>query len=407
MLAGDIVIGLELGFSKISMVVGQINNFSQVEVISEANVLANIWSMKGILQEENLRKSIEEILDKVEELSSIQVASCYVTMPGMFFRVKQKEILIDVKNPLDKIIKEDIEKAKLGFENNYKIDEFDICSIFPKKFMLDTGKTVDDPIGENSTTLKMFAQIVYLQNNIKKKIVDIFKEFELEVDGFLPFALANQTLIFKRKTEQENNLVLDFFKDKIDFSLFINSYLIYVGTFPFGINEVNKLISETLGVSIQEAEKLRKKFPLAIKAYIKNDNKIKIIVGNNEQKIIKISEVVELIEKRLKQVFDYINECITKKGLKEYVKNVYLVGEDIISIMQSDTLALSSFEVPVKLAKKELLNAVQESNSLAYGTIKYVLLDKDAKPSTRFTYEEVKESALKRILEKIRNFFYS
>ena len=89
MAIGDIIVGLDIGVSKVSCVIGQVNKFSEIEVIGYG--LSNNSGVKRgqILDPQRVASSVKEAITAAEQISELSVNSAYVNIKGMNVRIEK------------------------------------------------------------------------------------------------------------------------------------------------------------------------------------------------------------------------------------------------------------------------------------------------------------------------------
>ena len=108
MAIGDIIVGLDIGVSKVSCVIGQVNKFSEIEVIGYG-LSKNSGVKKGqIIDPQEVAKSVKEAVGSAEEISDLSVNSAYVNIKGMNVRIEKVLMESDVERPDDGMTINDI-----------------------------------------------------------------------------------------------------------------------------------------------------------------------------------------------------------------------------------------------------------------------------------------------------------
>ena len=127
----------------------------------------------------------------------------------------------------------------------------------------------------------------------------------------------------------------------------------------------------------------------------------------NKNKIIKSSELIEIIEARIEEMFSIINKDITNQGIKQKINNVILTGQGIVNINKSDVAGKINLNIPVKISTGRAISTVKPSFRTSYALVRYIA----AKPFTRTVSSSIdtqsNDSFFKTIIERIKEFFYS
>ncbi len=409
MAIGDIIVGIDIGTSRIAAVVGEVNNFNQIEIICSSSYKCSGIKKTKIINEEEVSNSLVKVLDKIEDESGLRVNSAYVTIPGKYTTIVQNSITKEARDKYSGISLRDVQTAIMQVKD-IDIPEGKVSiDIVPDKFILDTGKTTEDPVGSLSSSFTLKAQIILADKEYVRQISSIFKKAGIDVDGLVPTTLAQRNLILDNNELHDNVMILDMGAGNTDIGVFEGSSYLYTNTIPLGGNSITNDIALVLNISEEEADKLKKQYGLALKSFIDNDNDILLntFKGENRNKTIKSSELIEIIEARIEEIFSLVNKDITNQGIKTRINNVVLTGQGITNINKCDVAGKINLNIPVKIATGRLISTVKPTFRVAYALVRYIASRPFTKTVSSSIDTKSEEGFFKTLLERIKEFFYS
>ena len=409
MAIGDIIVGIDIGTSRIAAVVGEVNNFNQIEIICSSSYKCTGIKKTKIINEEEVSNSLVKVLDKIEDESGLRVNSAYVTIPGKYTTIVQNSITKEARDKYSGISLRDVQTAIMQVKD-IDIPEGKVSiDIVPDKFILDTGKTTEDPVGSLSSSFTLKAQIILADKEYVRQISSIFKKAGIDVDGLVPTTLAQRNLILDNNELHDNVMILDMGAGNTDIGVFEGSSYLYTNTIPLGGNSITNDIALVLNISEEEADKLKKQYGLALKSFIYNDNDILLntFKGENRNKTIKSSELIEIIEARIEEIFSLVNKDITNQGIKTRINNVVLTGQGITNINKCDVAGKINLNIPVKIATGRLISTVKPTFRVAYALVRYIASRPFTKTVSSSIDTKSEEGFFKTLLERIKEFFYS
>ena len=414
MAIGDIIVGIDIGTSKVSTFVGEVNNFNQIEIIcSTSNSCLAI--RKGVIVDENeLSMSIAKTIKEVEEISNFTVNSAYTTIPGRYITIVQNSIVKEAKDKFAGISVRDVASAIIQVRDIEIPEDKVLIDVVPDKFILEDGKTVEDPVGKFSSNFTLTAQIILADKDYMKQLTSIFKKAGLEIDGVVPTSLAERNLVLDTNELNDNIMILDIGAGNTEIGVFNGSTFIYTNTISLGGDNITNDIAYVLNISLEEADKLKRQYGLALKSFIDNDNNIVLNTckdADNKNKTIKSSDLVEIIEARTEEIFSLVNKDITSNGVKTNINKIILTGEGITNINKSDMAGKIILNIPVKMSTGRLITTVKPTYRVSYALIRYISARPYAKTvsnriGTKTETNRVK-NVLRTVIEKIKDFFYS
>lgn len=409
MAIGDIIVGVDIGTERVTAVVGEVNSFNQIEIICTTSSKCTGIRKSKIINDDEVSRSIAEVIKQAEMEAELKINSAYTTIPGAYVTIVQNSITKEVK---DKYAGISVKEVTLGINQIREIEMPDdkvLIDIVPSQFILENGKQVDDPVGNISGTLTINGQVILADREYVKQLSSVFKKAGIEIDGIVPTILAQRNLILDTNELNDNVIILDIGAGNTNIGAFEGNELIYTNTIPVGGYNITKDIAYILNIDEDEAEKLKKQYGLALKSFIDNDNEIILNTSKDEntKKAIKSSELIEIIEARIEEIFSLVNKDITKQGFKQKINNVILTGQGIATINKSDVAGKIILNIPVKIATGRLVSTIKSEYRTGYALIRYV----SSRPYVRSASSKIDvrsdENILKVILQKVKDFFYS
>ena len=137
MAIGDIIVGIDIGTSKVSVVVGEVNNFNQVEIISTAEAKCFGMKKSKITDEEEIASAISKAIDEVEEVANLTINSGYVTIPGKYITIVQNSIVKEAKDKYAGISSKDVSSAIMQVRDIDIPDDKVLIDVVAEEFSLD------------------------------------------------------------------------------------------------------------------------------------------------------------------------------------------------------------------------------------------------------------------------------
>ena len=310
MAIGDIIVGIDVGTSKVSLVVGEVNNFTQIEVKCNTSHKCSGIKKSQIIDEEDVALSIRKTIEEAENETDMKIGSAYVTIPGKFVTIVQNSIVKEAKDKYAGISVKDVTSALMQVKDVDLPEGKIIVDIVPDDFILEDGRHVADPVGNLSSNFTANAQVILADKEYVKKITSVFRKAGIEIDGIVPVTLAERNLMLDSNELNDNIMLLDIGAGNTEIGIFEGNAFVYTNTIPLGGDSITSDISLVLNISEEEADRLKRQYGLAMKSYIDNDNEIILNTykGDSKTRAIKSSELIEIIEARIEEIFSLVNK---------------------------------------------------------------------------------------------------
>ena len=409
MAIGDIIVGIDIGTTKVCLIMGEVNNFGQIEIICCTSYKCNGFKKGKIVDEDDISLSISKAIKQAEDETELKINSAYVTILGKYVTIVQNNVLKEVKDKFSGISQKDLQNAIMQVKDIEIPDNKILIDVALNQVMLDSGKIVTDRVGSFASSFTLSAQVILAEKDYVRKLNSVFKKAGLDIDGIVPLTLAERNLVLDKNELYDNVMLLDVGAGNTDIGVFEGNSFKYTNTVPLGGNNITHDIALVLDISEGEAEKLKRQYGLALRSFIDNDNEIMLNTCKDESKskVIKSSELIEIMEARIEEIFAIINKDITNQGIKSRINNVILTGQGITNINKSDVAGKIALNIPVKISTGRAVSMVKPEYKTCYALIRYIAARPFAKSVSSKIDTNSKESFLRTILERIKEFFYS
>lgn len=409
MAIGDIIVGIDIGTSKVCTVVGEVNNFGQIEIICNTSYKCSGLKKGKIINEDDISLSIAKTIKNAEDETNLRINSAYVTIPGKHITIVQNSITKEIKDKYAGISVRDVQSALMQVKDIEIPDGKTLIDIVPDKITLENGTVVSDPVGNLSSAFTISAQVILADRDYVRQLNGVFKKAGLEIDGIVPITLAERNLILDKNELHDNVMLLDMGAGNTDIGIFEGSTFVYTNSIPLGGDNITNDIALVLNISEEEADKLKRQYGLALKSFIDNDNDIILNTSrdDNKNRIIKSSELIEIIEARIEEIFSIINKDITNHGVKHRINNVILTGQGITNINKSDVAGKINLNIPVKISTGRAVSTVKPAYRTSYALVRYIAARPFAKTVSSNIDTQNDESVFRNIMDRIKDFFYS
>lgn len=406
MAIGDIIVGLDLGATKISCVIGQVNKFSEIEVIGYGLSDSSGIKKGRILDPQSVANAVRNAVDAAEEVSDLIVNSTYVNIKGMNTRIEKVTIETEVEKPNEGMSINDIYNSysraqmAVNMSNNEQI-----IDLLPIEYTVNGRKYKEEPIGAFCKSFSLEAQVVIANGEYIAGVQRVLKLAGLRLDGLILETLATSNIVLMPEEKDMGVLLVDIGGGHTDISVYKNNIIEFYTTLPVGGDHITNDIAMTLDITSDEAEKLKRQYNLAIMAMIANNHDVKLntkMTGENE--VIRCSEIVQIIEARVKEIYQLIKKMISDNKLNGKIDCMVLTGQGISNIVGAQELAMLILKInQVRVCNPKLINVIKPQHATVFGMVRYIAslgvskhVNSDVEIVTDLTFKE-------KIIEGIRN----
>ncbi len=377
MAIGDIIVSLDMGASKSAAVVGQVNKFGEIEVVGYGLAKSNGIKKGKIVNCNEVAESVVKAITEAEDTAGLYINSAYVNIKGINTRIEKIRFKGDVEKPDDGLSYRDItavmEKIQLSIRQNNKEQ---IIDIIPTRYIVNDREYFEEPIGAFAKFFVIDADIIIADKQAVEEITRVMELAELKIDGYVLETFASSNVVLMPEEKDLGVLLLDIGAAHTEISVFKNGALEYNNTLPVGGDHITSDIAISLNIDLDEADKLKRQYNLAIEAMISNNHDVKLTTkkaSDEESNIVKCSDIVRIIEARVKEIYQITRKIMAENNLIGKIECVVITGQGLSNISGAEELAVLTLKVnQVRICSPKLINVIKPQHIVAFGMVKYI-----------------------------------
>ena len=366
------VAALDIGTTGLRMLVGKVTDSGSTHIIAKTAVPCRGVRKFQIEDPKELVMCIKKLLKKIEEQTDIIVKSSYVSIPGAFVGYVRNTATIEVEGG---VVSNATIADLLDKTSDIELYEDEVLvDVVPVKYVVNESETVTDPYGLEAQTLRVEADIVTANADAVEKITTCINEAGLEVDGFVPSAAAMMGLLPDYEEGESSTLLIDVGGSNTDFTVYSHSYPFFASSVPVGGDHVTNDIAAVFNISAEEAETIKRDYAIATAELVSNNVDVAVFnVEKGMQELLKIKDIVEVMEARIVALFNIIADKLEREDISPAgIDRVVFCGDGLNSFNGLDTLCEEIFES--KYVKVDFSRATGMKSCYTYagGIVMYV-----------------------------------
>lgn len=323
-----IVVGLDIGTTKICAIVGAKNEFGKLEVLGMGKAVSD-GVIRGIVT--NIDKTImaiEKAITEASEQSGIDIGVVNVGIAGQHIKSSIHHGSITRDRVDDEITVEDLNRLTNDVHKIVMPPGCEIIHVMPQDYIVDYEDGIKDPVGMSGVKLEADFHVITAQTNAIRNINKCVKRATLEIDDLILEPLASSMSVLSDEEKEAGICLVDIGGGTTDVAIFHDGIIRHTAVIPFGGNIITTDIKEGLKVMQNQAELLKTKFGKAI-AEEANPNEIVSIPGlrNRPPKEISIRNLAHIIEARMEEIIELVHaEIITSGYSSKLAGGVVITG---------------------------------------------------------------------------------
>jgi cell division protein FtsA len=389
--SSPIIVGLEIGTSKICAVVGEVNAGNGLNIIGIGQARSR-GVRKGeiaepALAEEDVRNAVVE----AEQMANVEIRSVYLGVTGNHIRGFSNHGVHPVVSADREITEEDVQDVvKNAKAINLPIENSVIHAI-RQHLQVDAQTGILNPVGMFGAKVEVDVHVIHGRVNRLKNSIAVVKGLQLEVEEIVFNGLASSLSLLSNEQKELGSLVIDIGGGTTDFAVYADGIIKHTGVLAVGGDHISNDLAYGLKVPLGRAEQLKVDHGSAV---LEPDVKGRTIDLPGQLglpfKSINLEHLRRIMALRLEEIFELIEREISHLGWLERLRaGVFLCGGGA-RIPQIQSLAENIFQLPSFLGKTSSINGLksaldQPEFATAIGLVRFGFLQQKRKPAGGLT----------------------
>jgi cell division protein FtsA len=312
-----IVVGLDIGTTKICAIVGRKNEFGKLEVLGMGKAESE-GVIKGIVV--NIDKTvmaIEKAVKEASDMSGIDVGVVNVGIAGQHIRssIHHNSMLRDSKD--GEITIEDVSRLTEDMYRMVVPSGSEIIHVMPQDYTVDYEEGIKDPVGMSGVRLEADFHVITAQTSAINNINKCVRRGGLEIEDLILEPLSSSLAVLSEEEKEAGVCLIDIGGGTTDVAIFYDNIIRHTAVIPFGGNILTTDIQHGLQVMSKQAEQLKTRFGKAI-AEEASPNEIVSIPGirNRTAKEISVKNLANIIQARMEEIVEMVHTEIISSGFE-------------------------------------------------------------------------------------------
>ena len=325
-----IIVGLDIGTTKIAAIAGRKNEFGKLEIIGFGKANSNGVKHGQVLNIDETIKAIRQALDNCYASNpELEINEVYVGIAGHHIKSLQTRGDIVRQDTNDEIVQKEIDQLVADQYKTYIPAGDQIIDVIPQEFTVDNFQNIPNPIGYGGVKIGANFHIITGDRNAIRNINRAVEKSGLHTKDLVLQPLASSAAVMGQEDLEAGVAIVDIGGGTTDLAVFYEGILKHTAVIPFGGENITNDIKTGLGVLKTQAEQMKVQFGSALSNEA-NANAFITIPGlrGMPPKQISVKNLANIIQARMSEIMDFVTYHLKQVGLDNKMLNggVVLTG---------------------------------------------------------------------------------
>lgn len=342
------IVGLDIGTSKVVAIVGEVGADNSVEIVGIGTHPSKGMKKGVVVNIESTVQTIQRAVDEAELMAGCQIHSVYVGIAGSHIRSLNSHGIVAIKE--QEVVAQDLERVIDAARAVAIPADQKVLHVLPQEYVIDSQEGIKEPRGMSGVRLEAKVHLVTCAVNAAQNIEKCIRRCGLEVDDMILEQLASSYSVLTDDERELGVCLVDIGGGTTDIAIFTEGSIRHTGVIPIAGDQVTNDIAMALRTPSQHAEEIKIRYACALTQLAGADQTIKVpSVGDRPPRDLSRQSLAEVVEPRYDELFTLIQAELRRSGFEDLIPSGIVLTGGTSKMEGAVELAEEIFHMPVRV----------------------------------------------------------
>lgn len=360
-MATEIIVGLDIGTTKVSAIVAEVVDDREIYVIGIGHAPSRGLKKGVVVNIDQTTRAVSQAIAEAERMADLLIDYCYIGVAGAHIHSFNSRGVVAIGGEDRAITFADVNRAIEAARNVAIPPNKEVIHVLPRFFTVDDEQGISDPVGMSGHRLEVDCHIVLGAVTSVQNLLTVCEQAHLDVANIVlqPVASAEAVL-----TEDERNLgvcLVDIGGGTTDVALFHRGAIVHSAVIPVGGNHVTNDIAVGLRTTTAKAEELKKKYGSSLSDLVDPGKTMEVVsAGGDDVRLENVASLVEIISPRVEEMFELVKKEIERSGCRNFLPAGVVVTGGASQLRGLSETASEVLDLSVRLGRPQRVKGLAE-----------------------------------------------
>lgn len=355
----NLIVGLDIGTSKVACIVGEINQEGDVEVVGLGTHPSKGLKKGVVVNLETTVQSIQRAIDEAELMAGCRIHSVFAGIAGSHIISMNSHGIVAIKDK--EVTQGDVDRVIDSARAVAIPADQKILHILPQEYVIDRQEGIKEPVGMSGIRLEARVHIVTGAVSAAQNIVKCIRRCGLEVEDIILEQLASSAAVL---TDDEKDLgvcLVDIGGGTTDIAVFTDGAIRHTAVIPIAGDQVTNDIAVALRTPTQFAEEIKIKHAYALTQLASLEDFIEVpSLGERPIRQISRLNLAEIVEPRYEELLMLVQAELRRSGFEDLIAAGIVLSGGSARVEGLVELAEEIFHMPVRIGLPQSISGLNE-----------------------------------------------
>jgi len=355
----DLIVGLDIGTSKVVAIVCEITEEDSVEVVGIGSHPSRGLKKGVVVNIESTVQSIQRAVEEAELMAGCEIHSVYTGIAGSHIRSLNSTGIVAIRD--EEVTAGDVDRVIDAARAVAIPADQRILHVLPQEFIIDNQEGIMEPVGISGVRLEAKVHLVTGAVSAAQNITKCVKRCGLEVDDIILEQLASSYSVLTEDEKALGVCLVDIGGGTTDIAVFTDGSIRHTAVIPIAGDQVTNDIAVALRTPTQHAEEIKVKYGCALAQLANPDESIEVPgVGERKPRRLARQTLAEVVEPRYEELFVLIQAELRRSGFEDLIASGVVMTGGSSKMEGVIELAEEVFHMPVRLGAPQNISGLAD-----------------------------------------------
>ena len=353
----NMIVGLDIGTSKVVAIVGEISPEGGIEIIGIGSHPSKGLKKGVVVNIESTVHSIQRAVEEAELMAGCQIHSVFAGIAGSHIRSLNSHGIVAIRDK--EVMPSDVERVIDAARAVAIPADQKILHILPQEFIIDSQDGIREPVGMSGVRLESKVHMVTGAVSAAQNIIKCVRRCGLEVDDVILEQLASSYSVLTEDEKELGVCLVDIGGGTTDIAVFTEGSIRHTAVIPIAGDQVTNDIAVALRTPTQNAEEIKIKYACALTQLANSEETIEVpSVGDRPARRLARQTLAEVVEPRYEELVNLVQAELRRSGFEDLIAAGVVLTGGSSKIEGLVELAEEIFHMPVRLGSPQYVTGL-------------------------------------------------
>ena len=355
----NLIVGLDIGTSKVVAIVAEISPEGRIEVIGIGSGVSRGLKRGVVVNIESTVQSIQRAIEEAELMAGCEINTVFAGIAGSHVKSLNSHGIVAIRDK--EVSATDVERVIDAARAVAIPADQQVLHVLPQEFIIDSQEGIPEPIGMAGVRLEAKVHLVTGAASAAQNIVKCVQRCGLSVDDIVLEQLASSFAVLTEDEKELGICIVDMGGGTTDIAVFCGGAIQHTAVIPIAGAQVTNDIAVSLRTPAQYAEEIKIKYACALSQLANPDETIEVpSVGDRPPRRLARQTLAEVVEPRYEELFHLVRKELRRSGFEELVAAGIVLTGGSAKMEGAIELAEEVFHMPVRLGVPQYVEGLAD-----------------------------------------------